>query len=180
MAGGWEHGDWDDEEVVFPIEDYDSLRVPEILPLLGELDPDELEEVRAREVTGRARGTLIRRIDMLLASFSALPEGASELTGPVTQPIPETADPLAQSEPAASMAHPESAEQAARGGRAGTFPIPEYDRLRPSEILPRLSGLNREQLESIAAHEREGLRRRTILVRISRLQGEESGGGDNF
>jgi hypothetical protein len=180
MPGGWEQGDWDDEEVVFPIEDYDSLRVPEILPLLGELDPDELEEVRAREVTGRARGTLIKRIDMLLASFSALPEGASEPPGPATQPLTETAEPLAQPGPTESVTHAESPEHTARGGKAPTFPIPEYDQLRPSEILPRLSELNREQLESIAAHERQGLHRRTILVRISRLQGEESAGSDNF
>jgi hypothetical protein len=173
---GWEDGDWDDEEVVFPIADYDSLRVPEILPLLGELDANELEEVRAREVTGRARGTLIKRIDMLLASFSAVPEGASEPAAPVRPLHAETAGPRAQSETAEPLAHPESAELAAEGGRAEAFPIPEYDRLRPSEILPRLSELNQQQLNAVAAHERESFRRRTILVRISRLQADPSGG----
>jgi hypothetical protein len=54
--------DWGDE-VIFPIEDYDDLRVAEILPLLSQLDPDELQEVRDREVAGKARGTILDRID---------------------------------------------------------------------------------------------------------------------
>ena len=54
--------DWGDE-VVFPIEDYDDLRVAEILPLLGQLEPDELQEVRDREVAGKARATILDRID---------------------------------------------------------------------------------------------------------------------
>ena len=47
----WQEEDWGDE-VVFPIEDYDELRVAEIVPLLVELDPDELEDVRDREAVG--------------------------------------------------------------------------------------------------------------------------------
>ena len=61
----WQEEDWGDE-VVFPIEDYDELRVGEIVPLLVELDPDELEEVRDREAAGRARATILARIDELL------------------------------------------------------------------------------------------------------------------
>jgi hypothetical protein len=60
---------WDDDwgdEIVFPIADYDDLRVSEILPVLPELDPDELEEVRDRESAGRGRTTILDRIDDLL------------------------------------------------------------------------------------------------------------------
>jgi hypothetical protein len=68
---GWEEGDdesasdWSDE-VVFPIEDYDDLRVSEILPLLIELEADELQEVRDRETAGKARTSITVRIDQLL------------------------------------------------------------------------------------------------------------------
>ena len=54
--------DWGDE-IMFPIEDYDDLRVAEILPLLAQLEPDELQEVRDREVAGKARNTILDRID---------------------------------------------------------------------------------------------------------------------
>jgi hypothetical protein len=54
--------DWGDE-VGFPIEDYDDLRVAQILPLLSRLDLDELQEVRDRESAGKARVTVLDRID---------------------------------------------------------------------------------------------------------------------
>ena len=52
---GEEEDDWD-EDPIFPIEDYDELLVSEILPLLPELDADELHEVREREESGKGRG----------------------------------------------------------------------------------------------------------------------------
>ena len=55
------------DEDVFPIADYDSLRVSQIVPLLGELDPDELEVVREREVEVKGgRASVLNRIDQLL------------------------------------------------------------------------------------------------------------------
>ncbi|MHB8669851.1 MAG: hypothetical protein ACYDAD_04705 [Acidimicrobiales bacterium] len=59
-------GDDADDELEFPIADYDELRVSEILPLLGELDPDELEMVRDREEAGSARSTVLKSIDRML------------------------------------------------------------------------------------------------------------------
>jgi hypothetical protein len=50
----------------FPIADYDELLVAQIIPLLDELDPDELEMVQAREQTGARRTTILRRIAILL------------------------------------------------------------------------------------------------------------------
>jgi hypothetical protein len=64
----WATGDDD----VFPIADYDSLRVSQITPLLGELDPDELEEVRRREVEVKGgRVSVLNRIDALLGRTPA-------------------------------------------------------------------------------------------------------------
>jgi hypothetical protein len=52
----------------FPIQNYDELRVGEILPRLRGLEPDELQDVRDRESAGKSRGVILRRVDELLAS----------------------------------------------------------------------------------------------------------------
>jgi hypothetical protein len=52
-----------DEEVEFPIADYNELRASEILPLLPELDLDELDVVRERELAGKRRSAVVDRID---------------------------------------------------------------------------------------------------------------------
>jgi hypothetical protein len=52
-------------DVGFPIADYDDLRVGEILPLLGELDADELVVVGEREARGANRRSIMNRIDEL-------------------------------------------------------------------------------------------------------------------
>ena len=49
----------------FPIADYDELSVAEILPLLDELDDDELEMVADREEQGSNRAAIIKRIDAI-------------------------------------------------------------------------------------------------------------------
>ena len=86
-AGHWEEeGDWEEDwgdEVVFPIEDYDDLRVAEILPLLPQLEPDELEDVRDREHNTKARATIIARIDELLGAGT---EGPAEVPAPARSP----------------------------------------------------------------------------------------------
>jgi len=50
----------------FPIPDYDRLEVVEVLPLLGDLEPAELEMVRQREASGRAHPWILARVDALL------------------------------------------------------------------------------------------------------------------
>jgi hypothetical protein len=60
-----------EDEVMFPIADYDELRVSEILPLLPELDLDELDVVRARELAGKRRSAVIDRIDDLIDELEA-------------------------------------------------------------------------------------------------------------
>ncbi len=64
-----------------PIADYESLRVPEILPLLAELDLGELLAVRGRESNGERRSTILNRIDRLARFMGAKP--ADLATAPV-------------------------------------------------------------------------------------------------
>ena len=57
----------------FPIPGYESLTVGQILPRLSDLDADQLAQVRAREQEGRARGTILDRIDRLASRSGAMP-----------------------------------------------------------------------------------------------------------
>jgi hypothetical protein len=134
----------------FPIEDYDELLVSEILPLLAELDADELEQVREREESGKARATLLRRVEQLA-------EGEDE---------PTVATPAfaARGSAAADEADDDGDDEL-------MFPIEDYDDLRVSEILPLLPELYDDELELVADHERDGANRASVLNRIEELLG---------
>jgi hypothetical protein len=54
------------EDYTFPIEDYQYLGVADILPLLPELDDQELVEVLLAEQAGPNRVAILNRIDALL------------------------------------------------------------------------------------------------------------------
>ena len=84
--------DWGDE-VLFPIEDYDELRVAEIIPLLPELDPDELEEVRDREAATKNRASILVRIDELMGNVT--PPAAPPKPAPRKAPAARSAPPKA-------------------------------------------------------------------------------------
>ena len=131
------------EALVFPIADYEELRVAEILPLLPELDADELEQVRDHEQSSRNRATILSRISQLLASAPAGAEWAGEELAPQPLPTPPPRVP---------------------------FPIADYEQLRVSEILPLLSELEPNELEQVDYRERSSANRDTILNRISQLQ----------
>jgi hypothetical protein len=155
--------DWGDEPI-FPIEDYDLLRVAEILPLLRELDPDELEEVRDREEAGRARATILTRIDQLLGHDDTLGGLAGPVLGPPPAPLPAPEPPPVPSPPPAPPAEPVVAASS-----ASVFPIADYDELRVAQILPLLSELDPDELEEVAAWESQRANRRSVLSRIDRL-----------
>lgn len=54
-----------DGEPVLPIDDYDDLSAPELLPHLPPLDDRQLADVLAYEESHRARATVINRIRQL-------------------------------------------------------------------------------------------------------------------
>lgn len=139
----------------FPIEDYDELLVSEILPLLAELDVEELEVVREREQSGKARATLLRRIEQLA-------EG--EVEGEPTVATPAFA---------ARGSAVEEGDELVDGEDELLFPIEDYDDLRVSEILPLLPELYDDELELVAERERDGSNRASILNRIDDLLGGE-------
>lgn len=155
-------------DAAFPISDYDELLVTEIIPLLSSLDAPELEQVRAREQAGKARTSVLRRIDSELDERQS--GGLSTSTGAVTQAV------LAEEEP--SLA--DALVTAGDGDRGiefddEPFPIEDYDDLRVGEVLPLLPQLYADELDLVAARERAGANRAAVLDRIAELlEGDES------
>lgn len=171
-------------ERTFPIDDYDSLEVVEVLPLLGDLDPAGLEMVRRREASGRAHPWVLARIDALLESEAET--GEVEWAPADEEPEPARSE---WSERAAEWSE-ERSEWAASdfpledaGDRGFSeievmrdFPIDRYDELRANEILPLLSNLDAEDLKMVREEEAAGKARTSILSRIDVLLAREQGG----
>lgn len=137
----------------FPIAEYDDLRVAEILPLLPELDADELSIVRDAETDGKARATILARIDELA--------GSAPVAAPVAAPV---------GTPVAEAARPAAAVVA-----VSNFPIAGYDTLKVAEILPLVRRLDADELEVVADYEERNANRQTILnlidTRLDSLEG---------
>lgn len=141
--------DEEDDDDYFPILDYDDLKVGEIMPLLPELDDDELEMVRDRENEGAKRSTILNRIEALLT------EGDEEPTAAFQTPRPSAAG------------EPEEDEE------EEYFPILDYDELLVEEIMPVLPDLEDDELEMVRERELAGANRSTILDEVAELLGEE-------
>ena len=155
-------GEWSADD--FPIEDYDELLVSEILPLLTELDANELEMVHTREQDGKARATLLRRIEQLQEEG-----GDGEPTMATARVEREPVGTVAR--PAAIVEDEEEEEDLADDEDDLMFPIEDYDDLRVSEILPLLPELYDDELELVAERERGGAARSSVLNRIDELLG---------
>ncbi len=147
----------------FPIERYDSRRVGEILPLLAELDVDELDVVREHEERGKGRATVLARIDQLIEQLEA--EDRDEAEHRFDAPVADDHDDEVR--PAPPAASP--VRVAALPMDDDYFPIEDYDDLRASEILPLLPELDDDELDMVRERERTGSGRSSILHRIDAL-----------
>src|SRR5205814_2968069 len=85
--------DYDDLSVNrdFPIDRYDDLRVNEILPLLADLDSEDLKTVREEEAAGKARASILARIDGLLARDVPAGRSAAPARRPAAAKAPSRA-----------------------------------------------------------------------------------------
>lgn len=89
---------------------------------------------------------------------------------PMTDPSPASA-PASASTPASAPA-----PVAPTGTNGGGVPpvdhlaIPGYDALSASQVVQRLAGLSRDELEAVARYESATRHRKTILTRVSQLQ----------
>ncbi|MBI2168949.1 MAG: hypothetical protein HYU28_05550 [Actinobacteria bacterium] len=133
-------GESEEEEAEgeFPIADYDDLKVGEIVPLLPELDDDELDVVREREASGRARASILNKIDDLLGE----------------------APPAPVKKPAAKK--PAAAKPAA----AKSFPIAGYDALSVTDVAKALKKLGSDELKQVRTYEKRKKSRKGVLDKI--------------
>jgi hypothetical protein len=151
----------------FPIPDYDSLEVVEVLPLLAELEPEDLEMVRQQEASGRAHPWILARIDALLESEVA-ESGWSK---------PAPAGDWSASDFPLESSRSELDELSLEADGIEVvqeFPIADYDDLKVSEILPLLPKLDPIELRMVRQEEASGRARTSIISRIDSLL---SGGG---
>ena len=146
----------------FPIPDYDELLVTEVVPMLSNLSLIELHVVRAREESGKARASVLRRIDTEIEARQAPATSAP--------PIFDVAD---EPTAAVSSVSADVADDADADDEEEPFPIEDYDDLRASEIMPLLPQLYSDELERVADRERSGANRGAILERIEELQNPE-------
>ncbi|MBV8986561.1 MAG: hypothetical protein JO248_19185, partial [Acidimicrobiia bacterium] len=126
-----------DGEGVFPIADYDELKVGEIVSLLPELDEDELEMVREREEAGKNRSTILTRVEALSGAAAA-----SATTGDwgAGERHWDSWDEGEEHEP--EEEEEEEEEEEAHGGGDLIFPIADYDELKAAEVVSLLPELD--------------------------------------
>lgn len=138
--------DWDDDDL-FPIADYDVLTADQIIPLLSQLEDDELDDVKAREVAGQGRKSVISEIDRQLGLVGADDAWQADEPAPTRAP-----------RPAPRAERPEGTALAISG----------YDGLTVAEIRPLLAGLSAGELRAVLDHEVARDNRRTIVSEIER------------
>jgi hypothetical protein len=179
----------------FPIPDYDSLEVVEVLPLLGDLEPAELELVRQREASSRAHPWILARVDALLeAEADADTSEHAWAPGPIGgtgagQRLLDDEDIVEVEPDDVDWATPRDADWAASDfpldsgsdyddlSVSRDFPIDRYDDLRVNEILPLLANLDREDLKVVREEEAAGKARASILSRIEMLMTRDVASG---
>jgi hypothetical protein len=50
------------------------------------------------------------------------------------------------------------------------LPVPDYDSLAASQVVPRLASLSAEELDAVGSYERAHRNRQTILNKVAQLQ----------
>jgi hypothetical protein len=117
-------------------------------------------QTEANKAFGKAREQALTTLEQL-AGFNSAP--ASGNGAGHAGPTP-TAAPVIDVDVVETPATPTS------GPEAATLSIPDYDSLSASQVLPRLQGLEVEELEAVRAYEAAHRGRKTILNRVAQLQ----------
>lgn len=82
-------------------------------------------------------------------------------------PATRVAEPAAAPVPAPTAAPAPTARSSAA---AAELPIADYDSLAASQVIPRLTGLEVDELEAVRAYEAAHRGRKTILGKVAQLQ----------
>ena len=135
----------------FPIAEYDDLRVVEILPLLPELDAEELVLVRAHEAGTKSRATILARIDDLAGSV------------PAVAPVASVAPAKKAASATSAFAPPATTDG---------LPIVGYDDMKLPDLLASLASLDGDELEAVGDYEEKHANRQAVLNRVDTLLDE--------
>jgi hypothetical protein len=145
-----------------PIDDYDALKVNEILPLLDDLDLDELEAVAQHEETTKNRTTILNRIDDRMDELEAEEAGTpTTVNDIVTDELAEAA-----ADSIEEVGEPVVATGATAASAAGSLPIAGFGSMSESEAIAALQSLDADDLETIADYEEAHENRDAVLDAI--------------
>jgi hypothetical protein len=96
----------------------------------------------------------------------APPSDAAPSDAAPGEAVPTADAPLAEARPPKRAARPRTST----AGSDASLPIPGYDSLSASQVVPRLDALLSDELEAVRQYESAHRGRRTILNRIAQLQ----------
>lgn len=156
-----------------------ALTLSEEVPKLAAKGRSRVEgQIAAARVIGQLAVGQGRRLVTRAAPASPRPQARSTPMRPATESPP--APPAARGARTAPRTVPRPRPPAGAGrGPAGdtqappavaSLAIPGYDSLSASQVVQRLDGLSRDELEAVRRYEASGRGRRTILARVSQLQ----------
>jgi hypothetical protein len=97
------------------------------------------------------------------------PVGVAPVPDEEPPPRPQRTDAPMPAAPAGETATATAAPPAPTAPTAATLGIPDYDELSASQVVERLDGLQRGELDAVRAYEEAHRARRTILYKIEQL-----------
>lgn len=146
----------------------------EVVPKLVERGRNQVALARlfGRYAMHRGQAEAERILNDRRGTTPATADGADADVDPTDEP---TVAPIVPPAPAASATAAPAATKkkaAPKASAAGVkkLPIPGYDSLSASQVIPRLDALRPRELEAVREHEVANRARRTILNRIAQLQ----------
>ena len=140
-----------------------ALDARTLLPTLAE---------RGRNHVNLARVVGQFALGKLTKDLGPLQSEAERWLGPLLAPFgfaaPDLVD-VAEPRDASAVAPEEPTPPETAIPAAEDLPLPGYDALAASQIVPRLAGMTSEELAGVGAYERANRGRRTILNRVDQL-----------
>lgn len=139
-----------------------ALEARRMLPTFAERGRNQIQMTKmvGRFAVSQGRS----EADRGLAKLAGRAEGLLQEFG--LRPLPDE-EPETPPEPVAATPSPPRS-----GAEAADLPIPDYDSLAASQVIPRLDGLTPDELEAVARYEAGHRGRKTILGKVDRLRGD--------
>jgi hypothetical protein len=135
-----------------------------------EVIPNLIERGRQQATMAKMFGQMAVQQGQVEAAKAAarLQDQANGVVGQVASRSARPKRPTAPAAPEAPA--PAKAEEAAPSGPpVGSLAIHDYDSLSASQVVPRLAGLSKAELDAVRAYEAANRGRKTILSKIAQL-----------